>query len=197
MSNGSSDGTRICQVEPARPEDLTAVLALVDAADLPLVGIPDHFANFLVARSNGRIEGVVGLEIHGADAVLRSLAVAPEKRGAGLGRALVASALLLANARGVRTVYLLTTTAVDFFARLSFECCDVGSVPDAIAKSVEFSSGVCPATSTCMCRLVERPSCCGSRAGSACQDAAPACGGGERVRRRARFDKSLLLTDGF
>ena len=156
--------TTTMRPEPARLEDLPQVLALVDVAGLPLTGIPAHFSSFLVLRLDGRIVGAVGLELHGPDAVLRSLVVAPRMRRAGLGRELVKHVLLLARAHGVRTAYLLTMTAAEFFARESFEPCARESVPEAIASSTEFAAGVCPETSVCMRRSLEQASCCGGAA---------------------------------
>ena len=65
-------------------------------------------------------QGIVGLERFGSVALLRSLAVAAELRGTGVGKALVAAAEEYAQTKNVQTLYLLTTTAADFFARLGY-----------------------------------------------------------------------------
>lgn len=49
----------------------------LDASDLQ--DVPG--AVLVALRRNGRVDGVVGLEVHGACALLRSLAVASECRG--------------------------------------------------------------------------------------------------------------------
>src|SRR5262245_50238978 len=62
--------------------------------------------------------GFGGLEIHGDDALMRSVVTLPPLRGRGLGRrivlALEAEALMLKCS----DVWLLTTTAQDFFGKL-------------------------------------------------------------------------------
>jgi amino-acid N-acetyltransferase len=59
----------------------------------------------------------VGLEPCGQDALLRSLVVAPDERAHGLGTSLVEHAEQEARKRGLRALYLLTTTAEGFFSR--------------------------------------------------------------------------------
>lgn len=104
-------------IERAAAADLPGLLSLLDSAGLPREGVAEHLSGFLVAReAGGRVTGCVGMERHGQLALLRSAAVAPDVRGAGLGRCLTAALLDLARAEGVAEVVLLTTTARDFFA---------------------------------------------------------------------------------
>ena len=91
----------------------------------------------------------MALELYGGAALLRSLAVAPERRGEGLGLRLARSAVALARARGAREVFLLTETAAGFFPRLGFEPVDRAAAPPAVRESVEFRSA-CPAGAALM-----------------------------------------------
>ena len=59
---------------------------------------------------------LVGLELHGTSALLRSLVVHPDVRLTGIGKMLVEHAETQARARGVRAMYLLTTTASGSFS---------------------------------------------------------------------------------
>jgi N-acetylglutamate synthase-like GNAT family acetyltransferase len=102
----------------ARNEDLSVVLTLLEQSGLPKDGLADHWATTLVARDDGRIVCSAALEMYGAPALLRSVAVDPALRGQGLGRRLTQAALDLALG-GVKDVYLLTETAGEFF-RASF-----------------------------------------------------------------------------
>jgi len=83
--------------------------------------------------------GVVGLELLGATALLRSLAVDAGARGAGSGTALVEAAEGHAIREGVETVYLLTTTADRFFERLGYVRVAREKAPPEIRRSREFS----------------------------------------------------------
>ncbi len=132
-------------IEAARPADWPGVVALLEAANLPAAGLEEHLAGALVARDGGRIVGSVALELYEPDALLRSLAVSPELRGAGLGRRLTEAALALARRRGVGRVYLLTETAAPFFRRLGFRDVARAEVPERVRGSLEFRT-LCPAS---------------------------------------------------
>lgn len=143
------------RVERARPEDLDAALELLARCELPREGVVESFGHFLVARQALRLVGLVGLEAHGPDVLLRSLAVDDALRGRGLGRLLVREALALAAGKlQARDVYLLTSTARDFFLAAGFADCPRELAPEAVRASWEFESG-CPQSSAFM-KLVRR-----------------------------------------
>jgi N-acetylglutamate synthase-like GNAT family acetyltransferase len=134
----------------AEQADLDAVRALVDGAGLPLGGLEAQFPRaFVVARSQQSIVGCAALETHGRSGLLRSVAVAEAHRGQGLGACLVSDRLRLACVAGLDAVYLLTTGAAEYFARLGFVTADRRAVSKALAASAEFA-GVCPASATCL-----------------------------------------------
>ncbi len=99
----------------------------------------------MIARDGDEVVGSAALEPYGAAALLRSVAVDARLRGEGLGQRLTRAALDLARDRGVATVYLLTETAADFFARFGFHAIDRSAVDAAVQQSVEFTSA-CPAS---------------------------------------------------
>ncbi len=139
-------------IRPASAADLDAVRRLLAAARLPLDGLEDQFpAAYAVAEAAGRLAGAAGMEAHGTCGLLRSVVVTPEARGTGLGKALVADRLAWARAAGLAEVYLLTTTAPDFFAALGFARLERAAAPPSIRASREFAS-VCPGTSVLMRR---------------------------------------------
>ncbi|MBL8624384.1 MAG: GNAT family N-acetyltransferase [Myxococcales bacterium] len=137
-------------IAPARADHLDAVAALLAAAALPTGGVAAQFPHdYVVATRDGAVVGAAGLEIHGDAGVLRSVVVDPGERGRGLGQALSADRVAAARARGLAAVYLLTTTAADFYLRLGFAPCARADVPAAVAGSIEFAS-VCPASAACL-----------------------------------------------
>ena len=140
-------------LENAGPEDQEAVAALLEGCGLPHEDIAPHLGHFTLARSGGRLVGVIGLEVHGHDGLLRSLAVAEEHRGEGIARRLYASLLGRARGLGVERLFLLTTNANGFFEMLGFRVVERQDVPEAIRGTEEFRM-LCPRTATCMARTV-------------------------------------------
>jgi amino-acid N-acetyltransferase len=140
-------------IGPAAPSDAPAIAALLAAAELPAADFAPHLANFLIARVEGRLVGAVGAEIYGADALLRSVVIAPEARARGLATRLLEELDRTAARRGVRRWWLLTTTAQDFFARRGFRATPRSEVPATVAATGEFRD-LCPATAVCMSRAV-------------------------------------------
>ena len=92
---------------------------------------------------------MVGLERYGDVALLRSLVVASERMGRGIGKGLVAAAEALAAKLQVRSIYLLTTTAADFFESRGFRRIRREQAPPQIQSTQEFSS-LCPASAVLM-----------------------------------------------
>ena len=136
-------------IRPATARDLPAIITLLEDSRLPLAGLGEHVATTLVAQRNARIVGCAAVEIHGAAGLLRSVAVDEARRGEGLGHQLTQAALDLARARGLTSVYLLTTTAAEFFPRFGFRETARDEVDPAVQRSVEFTKA-CPANAVAM-----------------------------------------------
>jgi amino-acid N-acetyltransferase len=137
------------EIVAARPGDWPHLATLLQNSGLPLDGLEDHLPATIVARDATSILGCAALELYGTDALLRSVAVAAEHRGRGLGEALTAAAIAMAHQRGVRAIYLLTETAERFFPRFGFEETTRDAVPARVKQSVEFTTA-CPASATAM-----------------------------------------------
>ena len=136
-------------VRDALPGDLPAVLALLEGSQLPTAGVAEALPHFVVAEDKGALVGVVGLEIYGSSALLRSVAVEESWRGSGVGRVLIDRALEIARASDIADVFLLTTTAEHYFPRFGFSCISRESVNPAVQCSVEFREA-CPASAVVM-----------------------------------------------
>ena len=139
------------RVRAATPGDLATVEQLLSASDLPLDGVREALGTFVVAEAGSDIVGVAGLEVCGHDALLRSVAVLPEWRSHGLGRTLVTRVIADAESRGLRALYLLTTTAERYFPRFGFRTIGRDAVPQELRETAEFRDA-CPASATVMYR---------------------------------------------
>ncbi len=139
------------RIDRARPDDLDEVLSLLVQQKLPPDGLQAHLATTFVARQAGRIVGSAALEMYADGALLRSVAVAPDQQGRGLGRKLTDTAIQFAKNRGATALYLLTTTAAGYFPKAGFERIERAAVPQTVQTSVEFTSA-CPSSATVMRR---------------------------------------------
>ena len=138
-------------LRPAQTADLPAIESLLTASHLPLAGVADALPGFIVAESDGKIVGTAALEACSDNALLRSVAVAPEWRSHGLGRALVTRVIADAEARGLRALYLLTTTAEHYFPSFGFQQIMRQDVPADLRATEEFKAA-CPESAIVMCR---------------------------------------------
>ena len=140
----------------ARPADLPAIRALLAASGLPSEDLtPAHLDSLWVMRDAAGLAGVVGLEPRGGAALLRSLAVRADRRGSGVGAALLTHAEAEARVLGIDAVYLLTTTAEQFFATRGYAVTTRDGAPAGIRATAEFAA-LCPSSSVCMTKRLEQ-----------------------------------------
>lgn len=133
---------------------LPAAVALLAAARLPTEDLTEtHCEHFFYTGPVDAPSGLVGLELFGEVALLRSLVVTDARRGGGAGSRLLAHAERHARSRGVSRLYLMTTTAEEFFARRGFARASRESAPPEIRATREFS-GICPASSAFMVKAL-------------------------------------------
>lgn len=134
----------------AGPKDEAAIKHFLEVNDLLHQDIePHNLKHFLQARNGQEIVGLVGLEIREGDALLRSLAVAESYRNRGLATLLVEKIENYARSLEIRTLYLLTLTAEDFFTKRDFQQTARTNAPAGIQNTAEFR-GLCPASAAFM-----------------------------------------------
>ena len=138
--------------EPAVAVDLPAVRALLEQCALPTADLREsHLAHFIVCRVGGEIVGTVGLEVMRPVGLLRSLAVAPERRGHHLSHELWRRILARAQALELGRLYLLTTTAEPLFARWGFARIARDAAPASLRATAEFAA-LCHSTAAVMAK---------------------------------------------
>jgi amino-acid N-acetyltransferase len=137
----------------AQFQDFDAVCRLLQQHHLPLDGLHEHLATTVVARDADAIVGSAALEVYREGALLRSVAVAAGRERRGLGRELTAAALRVAQDLHMPAVFLLTTTAEQYFPRFGFTRINRGDVPESVQASIEFTAA-CPSSATVMRKLL-------------------------------------------
>lgn len=133
-------------IYPLSQNNFSAAIELLKKNNLPTEDIRDSSSMFVLLDGNEHA-GVIGIEIYGKDALLRSLCVSEERRNAGAGKTLVLFLEDMATKKFVENLYLLTTTATKFFEHLGYNIIHRDEVPEAIRKTKEFSY-LCPSSAT-------------------------------------------------
>lgn len=125
--------------------DFGALRDALAALDLPVADLAEPDRAFFRFDDDAGPIGFAGVEGDGPDRLLRSLLVVADRRGDGLGRAVLALLENVARVMRVQRLHLLTTTAAPFFRVNGYADADRVAAPAAIAGSREFTA-LCPAS---------------------------------------------------
>jgi UDP-N-acetylmuramate: L-alanyl-gamma-D-glutamyl-meso-diaminopimelate ligase len=142
-------------VIPARSDDKPRIAALLDRIGIVHPVLDQFWSSYFVIPGGTSVPvpgsgpgtgladlplvGCVALEVVDDVALLRMLAVVPERRGEGLGYLLVETATERARTQGVRHLYLVTDGAQGYFGeRLGFEVTDRRELDPKIVATAEF-----------------------------------------------------------
>ncbi|MGH7202184.1 MAG: GNAT family N-acetyltransferase [Planctomycetaceae bacterium] len=115
-------------IRPANAADADALCAFIEPFVEQRIILPrtsgeldELLADGFIAESGGRIVGFAALDVYSVKlAEIRSLAVAPELQGQGIGRRLVAVCIERARERGILEVMAITSAEV-FFRACGFD----------------------------------------------------------------------------
>jgi amino-acid N-acetyltransferase len=140
--------SRVCA---ASADDLMAVRALLESSGLPTSDLESARPEFAVIRENDRVIAAGALQRFGSSALLRSVVVAPDHRGSGLGQAIVNELERMARAAQISRLVLLTQTAAEFFGHRGYRVIDRSNAPEDVRECEEFRS-LCPSSATCMAK---------------------------------------------
>jgi amino-acid N-acetyltransferase len=144
-------------VDPVSAQDLIAIRALLESSGLPTSDLESARPEFAVVRENGKIIAAGALQRFGSSALLRSVVVSPDRRGSGLGQAVVNELERMARVSQINRLVLLTQTAVDFFTSQGYRAIERSTAPEEIQSSEEFRS-LCPQSATCMAKSLQSSS---------------------------------------
>ncbi len=137
------------KITPPSPPAFANALALLKRNNLPVHDISPGTQLFVMEDDDKVVVGTIAVEYDRENALLRSLSVDSQKRNAGLGKLLVDFIEDYVHQQGVQNIYLLTTTAKDFFSKRGYTVIDRIEVPAFIGNTSEYIS-VCPASATVM-----------------------------------------------
>ena len=104
---------------------------------------------FFVEKRDKNIIAVGGIEDAGADAIIRSIAVAENCKGKGYGAEITKQLLYYAKTQKKNDIYLLTTTAQNYFPKFGFKEVNRNDLPAAVKNSSQYKD-VCPESAVIM-----------------------------------------------
>lgn len=136
------------QIQNAKPYK-RAVVALLEAENLPTGDLPEDLDNFLAILDENKVIGSVGVEIYGDYGLVRSLAVNKSFRNKGVADELLRRIEAVATEKNLMNIYLLTETAPEYFKRKGYEQIERIAIPTEVQQSSEFSH-VCPVSAIAM-----------------------------------------------
>ncbi len=134
-----------------KPIQFTAeVKSLLVSENLPVSDLSTSSNTKLFGiQVDNQIVGIVGLEQEGTIGLLRSLVVSSNIRNHGYGKHLIDYAEAWASKNGISQLYLLTTTATQYFAKIGFKTISRNQAPSFIANTPQLSN-LCPSSADFM-----------------------------------------------
>jgi amino-acid N-acetyltransferase len=135
------------------PDQFDLVFELLAEAKLDFSDLKQPNIRLFRFEENGQTIGVGGLEIFNDQALLRSVAVKKDLQGKGLGKEMVAQIEKTARNSGIKSLYLLTNTAPDFFKSIGYQQIDRNDFAEPLKQTAQFA-GLCPVSAVCMKKLL-------------------------------------------
>ena len=140
------------KIVPASTSAFESAIQLLQLNQLPVDDISAGTQLF-VMEEDDQVIGTIAVEYDFSAALLRSLSVDAGRRKAGIGKELVDFIENYVRQQGVETIYLLTTTAADFFSNRGYQKIERTDVPPFIQQTSEYCS-VCPSSATVMKKIL-------------------------------------------
>lgn len=124
-------------------KDLKEVIDLLLESGLPVDDIQQAPILFFGIRNAQKLLAVAALEIYYPHAIVRSVAVEKNQQNKGIGSKLIDYLEEKAISLKIEELYLLTTTADDFFRKKGYSDNQKLACPEKIHQSEEFKN-LCP-----------------------------------------------------
>jgi len=140
-------------VRAATERDGAQIRSLLESCALPTADLATAKPDFLVACEGETICATGAIERFGFSGLLRSVAVAPERRGLGIGQTLMEHLERRARETSVRELVLLTQTAKRFFELQGYRVIERKDAPVAVQSSEEFR-WLCADSACCMAKTL-------------------------------------------
>ncbi len=131
------------------PDKFDSVFELLAEAKLDFSDLKQPNIRLFRFEDSGQTIGVGGLEVFDDQALLRSVAMKKDLQGKGLGKEMVAQIEKTAGNSGIKSLYLLTNTAPDFFRSIGYQQIDRNDFAEPLKQTAQIA-GLCPVSAVCM-----------------------------------------------
>jgi len=135
--------------EIADNKDLEWINNILKENELCVDDIPSENIVLKLVKSENELIAIYGFELFGQNGILRSVAVADEYKGAGIGTQIMKQVERDVKELELRNLFLLTTTAKKFFEKFGFSIIERETAPVVLQQSYEFLT-FCPDTAIVM-----------------------------------------------
>ena len=125
-------------IRHAREGDFLQIVAILQEVGLLTDGLSPGMPDLYVADVGGAIVGCAALESNGSTGLLRSVGVLPTGQGAGIGGRLIEAVHARVMDLGLESIYLLTTTADEYFLKFGYEPSAEEDLPRVVTGSAEY-----------------------------------------------------------
>ncbi len=144
-------------IRSASFDQWSAIKQLLEGAALPTDDLDGSaYAYFTVYADDSEIKGALALEpLADQYAMVRSLVVAADMRGQRIGQALLSNVEAQARSKQLTDIFLLTTTADEFFARTGYERIARDAAPECVRTHAQFKS-LCPSSAMVMRKRLQK-----------------------------------------
>ena len=129
-------------------EDRQQAINMLHQLNLPTSDIDEDKLLYLL-KNNDSVIGTAGLEIFEDCGLLRSVSIVKEEQGKGYGKFLNEALETYAAESGINCLYLLTTTAKDFFNKQGYCFIEREKAPASVKQTAEFTL-LCPSSAVVM-----------------------------------------------
>lgn len=129
--------------------EINEVKELLLSSNLPTSDLNNAPIHFFGMKKNNKLIVTGALEVYGNNAVLRSVAVSNNFQNNGYGKQIVRYLEEVALEMKISHLFLLTTSAENFFKKLKYLPIQRHSCPPKILSSSQFTD-ICPQSSVCL-----------------------------------------------
>ena len=136
-------------IKQATDREFDIIKKLLDDNNLPTTDIYQDNIQFFIGLINDKIMSVIGLEKYKDSGLLRSLAVNDLFKNQQVGTRLIQHLFNLCVSEHIDKIYLLTTTAENYFVKFGFLKIDRIEAPDILKQTREFKD-ICPLSAVLM-----------------------------------------------